>query len=379
MSRRRLIVLLFVALLAVSLVVAPALAQEEGEGGEGGEGGSGITSIFVFISGAALLVYSAEKLIGYLVESASGLGISAFVLAIIFTGIEFDDIALGVALGLEGLSGVALGIVFGTALSLSGVTLALACIFTPTEVDIPNDYIVLFAVSPLVILPFVFLLGGSTLTTVGSIILIALFVLFVIYVGYRERATNQPVIRNPEVREMMDGGMEPSAAADVPFARERDLPGIATIGLAVLALAGLVIGAATTGMGAEGIIGAYGIEGTVFGATLATAVLTIEDIVLTVEPVRKGAPEIGVGNVIGSIIFSVTGKLGVIGLAGSIALTSGEALTWHFPALVVLTVLAAYFIYTERLRPWQGYLLLGLYIAYWVVSYFLLNFLPAEA
>jgi cation:H+ antiporter len=375
MARRKLIVLLFVALLAVSLVAAPALAQE-GEG-EGGEGGSGITSIFVFISGAALLVYSAEKLIGYLVESASGLGVSAFVLAIIFTGIEFDDIALGVALGLEGLSGVALGIVFGTALSLSGVTLALACIFTPTEVDIPNDYIVLFAVSPLVILPFVFFLQGGTLTTIGSIILIALFVLFVIYVAYRERATGQPVIRNSEVREMMDGGMEPSAAADVPFARERDLPGIAGIGLAILALIGLVIGAATTGMGAEGIIGAYGIEGTVFGATLATAVLTIEDIVLTVEPVRKGAPEIGVGNVIGSIIFSVTGKLGVIGLAGSIAI-SGYDLTWHFGALLVLTILAAYFIYTERLRPWQGYVLLGLYVAYWVISYFFIGVLPAE-
>lgn len=371
---RKLVVLLFIALLAVSLVATPALAQEEGEGGEGS---SGITSIFVFISGAALLVYSAEKLIGYLVESASGLGVSAFVLAIIFTGIEFDDIALGVALGLEGLSGVALGIVFGTALSLSGVTLALACIFTPTKVDIPNDYIVLFAVSPLVILPFVFFFQGGTLTTIGSVILIALFVLFIIYVAFRERTTGQPVIRNPEVREIMDGGVEPSAAADMPFAKERNLSGIAGISLAILALIGLVIGAATTGMGAEGIIGAYGIEGTIFGATLATAVLTIEDIVLTVEPIRKGAPEIGVGNVIGSVIFSVTGKLGVIGLAGSIAI-SGTALTWHFPALLVLTVLAAYFIYTERLRLWQGCVLLILYIAYWVVSYFFIGVLPVE-
>lgn len=373
MSRRKLVVLVFVVLLAVSLVATPALAQE-GEGGEGGEGGSGLTSIFIFISGAALLVYSAEKLVGYLAESARGLGVSAFVLAIIFTGIEFDDIALGVVLGLEGLSGVALGLVFGTALSLSGVTLALACILTPTEVDIPNDYLVLFALSPLVILPFVFFLQGGTLTTVGSIVLIALFVLFIIYVYYQERANDRPVIGSVELQT--DGGVE-QRSSDIPFATGRDLPGWAGIVLAILSLAGLVIGAATTATGAEGIITTYGLEGTIFGATIATAILTVEDIVLTVEPIRKGAPDIGVGNVIGSIVFSVTGKLGIIGLAGSIAI-SGLALTWHFPALLVLTILAAIFIYTGRLRPWQGYTLLGLYIAYWVVSFFFLDFLPAE-
>lgn len=37
--------------------------------------------------------------------------------------------------------------------------------------------------------------------------------------------------------------------------------------------------------------------------------LSIEDVVLTVAPIRKGAPEIGIGNAIGSIVFSVTGKL----------------------------------------------------------------------
>jgi cation:H+ antiporter len=376
MSRRTFVILLFVVLIVIS-VAGPALAQE-GEGGEAdGEGSSGISSIFIFISGATLLVYSAEKLIGYLVEAASGLKISVFLLAIIFTGIEFDDIFLGVALGLEGMSGVALGIVFGTALSLSGVTLAVACILTPTEVDIPGDYLVLFAVSPFVILPFVFFLEGGSLTTLGSVILIGLFLLFIAYITYRESRDGRQVFRNAEMQEIVDGGIERPLSADVPFATERNLPGVAGLGLAIVALIGLVIGAATTGMGAEGIVQSYGIEGTIFGATIVTAVLTIEDIVLTVEPVRRGAPEIGVGNVIGSVIFSVTGKLGVIGLAGSIAI-SGYALTFHLPALIILTVLAAYFVYMERLKPWHGYVLFGLYITYWIVSYFIIDVLPAE-
>ena len=85
-----------------------------------------MTSVFVFVSGATLLVLSAEKLITHLVGAASGLRIPLFLLAVVFTGVEFDDIALGVGLNLEDLSGVALGVVFGTALSFTGVVLAVA-------------------------------------------------------------------------------------------------------------------------------------------------------------------------------------------------------------------------------------------------------------
>lgn len=87
-------------------------------------------SILIFVVGAALLVYCAEKLIFYLVGAAAGLHISVFLLAIVFTGIEFDDVALGVALNLEDLDGVALGTVFGTAISMTGVVLALAAIIS---------------------------------------------------------------------------------------------------------------------------------------------------------------------------------------------------------------------------------------------------------
>ena len=108
-----------------------------------------MTSIFIFISGATLLVYSAERLIGSLVGISRGLAISVFLLAIIFTGIEFDDIVLGIALNLEDDQDVALGLVIGTAVSFSGIVLALGAILTPTTFSIPREYIVVFALAPL--------------------------------------------------------------------------------------------------------------------------------------------------------------------------------------------------------------------------------------
>jgi cation:H+ antiporter len=313
-------------------------------------------SVFIFISGAALLIYSAEKLIDQLVTIARGLRISLFLLAVVFTGIEFDDIFLGVALNVENLGDVALGTVFGTALSLVGIVLALAAILTPTKVRVPRDYLVIFAFAPLAMIVFAL----TPLGPVDGIVLLGLFVLFIGYVAVREPRREKPVFRDTEV-----------------FENSGKRSGWTAIGLAVLAVCGLIVGSATVGIGTGGILEAYGLDGTLFGATIATLVLTVEDVFLTVEPVRKGAPEIGVGNVIGSVVFSVTGKLGIILLTGG--LTVGRyVLSWHLPVLVVLTGVAAVFLSTGQLRRWHGWVLLGLYVAYWAVSYGVFDGIPTE-
>jgi cation:H+ antiporter len=354
-----------------------------------------MTSMLIFIVGAALLIYSAEKLIVYVVGAAAGLRISVFLLAIVFTGIEFDDVALGVALNVEDLSGVALGTVFGTAISMTGVVLALAAIISPTRVNVQREYIALYVAAPLAIIPFI--LAGP-LTPVHGTVLLLLFVLFITYVASRELKRSTPVFRNAEILEKIEvsgsgaptvvtsGEHEPTDgptnrppfAVMTPFSKARQIPGWVAIGLALVALIGLIAGAATTSVGTEGILEDYGIEGALFGATIATLVLTLEDVLLTVGPSRKGAPEIGVGNVIGSVVFGVTGKLGIILLAGSIVVDD-NVFSWHLPVLVVMTSLSAYFLYTGRLRRWHGFVLLALYVAYWVVSFTVFGEAPVEA
>jgi cation:H+ antiporter len=348
-----------------------------------------MTSVLIFAAGAALLIYSAEKLIVYLVGAASGLRVSVFLLAIVFTGIEFDDVAFGVVLNIDDLGEVALGTVFGTAIAMTGIVLALAAIITPTKVNIPRSYIALFAVSPLAMIPFILL---GPLTAVHGVILVLLFVGFIGYVASRELRSSTPVFRNAEILEKIEvgGGARPVAGTDrptdkppfavtVPFTKDRPLPGWAGIGLAVVTLVGLVAGAATMSLGTAGILSDYAIGGTLFGATIATLVLTIEDVFLTVEPTRRGAPEIGVGNVIGSVVFGVTAKVGIILLAGGSIDVDDDVLSWHLPVLVVMTGLSAYFIHTGQLRRWHGFVLLALYVAYWVISFTVLGEAPVEA
>jgi cation:H+ antiporter len=349
-----------------------------------------VTSILIFTAGSALLIYSAEKLITYLVGAARGLAISLFLLAILFTGIEFDDLVFGVVLNLEGLEEVALGVIFGTVISLTGLVLAIAALVAPSPVEIPKDYIALFAVAPLVLVVPALL---GELSVVTGIVLILLFVAFVGYIAYRESRRAVPTFRSTEVLERMDsrelaaagvgGGGGRGAAdlyetGDVGRAPSNDRPGWVLLLLALLALIGLVVGAWAMTEGTEGILEDFAISGTVFGATIATLVLSLEDIFLTAEPARRGAPAIGIGNIIGSVVFSVTAKVGIIALIGGALLITPEFFSWHLPALVVINAFAAYALFSGHLRRWHGAALLVGYIAYWAISFSVFGLIPVD-
>ncbi|MDL5156639.1 sodium:calcium antiporter [Actinomycetospora termitidis] len=359
-------------------------------------------SILLFVIGIAVLVFSAEKLIGYLVGVASRWAISLFLIAVLFTGIEFDDLAFGIALNLEDLSNVALGTVIGTTVAMTGVVLAISAIIAPTVVDVPKDYLALFVLAPILMLAFA--LTGF-LTVAAGVVLVLLFVAFVAYIGYREYAARRPVFRNAEVYEQFekvgagvggngggsvalddprqpDGGrsftLPPDLRLDEGFLKARThSPGVG-LGLAVLALIGLVIGAVAAGQATEGVIETLGIEGTVFGVTIATLALSLEDIFLTAEPQRRGAPEIAVANVVGSVVFSVTGKLGIILLTGGAIAVDEDVLAWHLPVLIVMTAIAAGFLATGRLRRWHGIVLLAFYVVYFVASLVFFGGVPLD-
>jgi cation:H+ antiporter len=241
------------------------------------------------------------------------------------------------------------------------------------------------------------LLGG--LGIVSGIVLTGLFVLFVGYIAYRESRRAVPTFRSAEVLEAADspelvgaaagtagGGGRPGGhgggslyeTGDLGRAKANDRPGWVLLLLALLALIGLVAGAWAMSEGTEGILEDFAISGTVFGATIATVVLSLEDIFLTVEPSRRGAPAIGVGNIIGSVVFSVTAKVGIIALVGGTLLITPEIFNWHLPALVVINGFAAYALFTGHLRRWHGVVLLAGYVAYWVISFSVFGLVPVE-
>jgi cation:H+ antiporter len=96
---------------------------------------------------------------------------------------------------------------------------------------------------------------------------------------------------------------------------------------------------------------------------------------LAIEPVRRGVPEIGIGNVIGSVLFSLTGNIGVIMLVSELKLSS-SVLTFHLPVIIVVTALTAYFFHQDRLKRWHGLVLGGCYVAYWLIALIVFGGVP---
>lgn len=342
----------------------------------------------VLVVGAVVLTYSIEKLISYLTRAALGLGVSIFALAIVFTGLEFDDTVVALVFGAGDLEQVALGTALGTALAITGITLAVAAIYRPFPVDVPRDYLLLLVVSPLVLVPFVL---AETLTLGHGLVLTGVFVALFGYIVVREIQRDVPVFRDSEIAERIeaDGGMpidelgiqdvdNRAVLEEIPedqFVADRPYEGLFWLGLAVVALVGVMAGATLLETGSQVIIESWGIEETVFGATVLTLVLTVENLLLTIEPVRRGIPEIGIGHVIGSVIFSVTANVGVITFVADVTIPR-DVLLFHLPAVVLLTAVSAAFVSSGRLRRRHGYVLLGLYVAYWLVSLLVFGGVP---
>lgn len=335
-------------------------------------------AFFVLLGGVIVLTAAVEKLISYLTRAALGLRMSLFTLAILFTGFEFDDTILALVLSAGGLEKVALGTALGTGLAIIGVTLALAAIVRPFPVELPTDYVVLFASAPLLLVPFILM---GTLTVLHGLLLLGAFVSMFGYVVLRERQRDAPVFHSSELGQGIraDGGVAaPESISTIPEDRlvgTRSNAGWIWIAFAVVALVGVVFGAMLLEAGSEVIVEELEIEQTLFGATILTAILTFEDVLLTLEPVRRGVPEIGIGNVIGSVLFSVTGNVGVIMLLSELSIAP-SVLTFHLPAVVLVTAIAAYFIHGNELKRWHGCLLGVLYVAYWLVAILVFGGVP---
>src|SRR3712207_5527028 len=164
-----------------------------------------------------------------------------------------------------------------------------------SQVDIPRDYLVLFAAAPLVMVA-VTLAGPLTVT--DGLLLLGLFVLFVTYVAARELRRSIAVFRDVEVYEAAvaedgdDAGSRRGAGTDVrqappvgagartgaertqqvvedaPRTEERDLPGWSHLGLAAGAPAGLAVGAGTGSNRTEGVLVGDGVEGAGVGGKI---------------------------------------------------------------------------------------------------------------
>lgn len=312
-----------------------------------------VVALVLFFVGVGLVVVSVETFVETVSEGALALGVSAFFLTVVLAGTDLENAILGLAAVVQDLPGLALGTVFGEALFVLGVGVGLAGVFTPFETTVPRTYLLLAALSPALL---ILLAADGTLSRLDGVILTLAFLPLVGAVYVLELGSDTRYLSAEEVEEVL----EEDGDDDV----DREWLKVVVV---LLAVAGMTVGSELAVRGARDLLAVVGLTGLAFGATVMSFVASIEELFLTVEPIRQGRPHLGVGNVLGSVLFFVTANAGLIAIVGPIP-TGGTVVTVHWPFLIVALGLVVGMLYRGRVGRAEGVLLLAVYVGYWAAN-----------
>ncbi len=114
-----------------------------------------------------------------------------------------------------------------------------------------------------------------------------------------------------------------------------------------------------------------GVPDDVIAATLVAFGTSLPELVTAISAIRKGHPEITVGNIVGADVLNILFVIGAAAAATPLTIPSNFFL-FHFPAMLIILISFRLFISMNKsgsFRRWQGGWLLGAYSLYIVLQY----------
>lgn len=302
-----------------------------------------LLAIPAFVLGLWLMIEGAEKFTDGLLTTAVRFGVSAFALGYVFSGIDLENLAVGTAGAVEGLSGISMGTVIGSAIFLLTFAVGATAVLAPLSVTVPNRLLALTLLSPL---PIALLGLDNELSRLDGGVLFGLSLLLIGYVLWTSR--RQTLYQPKEIEE---------AGEEQARSRWR-------APLLMMAGAGaILIGAGLFNWSVRQILSSLGWGDTLFGMLVVAAAVSFEEVPRMVIPAKRGYAELSVGNIIGTVMFFVLFNAGIIALIHPLTLDA-SVLGFYWPAMMVVLGLMSILLWRRRIGRGAGILLLITYIAY---------------
>jgi cation:H+ antiporter len=114
-----------------------------------------------------------------------------------------------------------------------------------------------------------------------------------------------------------------------------------------------------------------GVPDDVIAATMVALGTSLPELMTAIASVRKGHPEIMVGNVVGADVLNCLFVIGAAAAARPLAVPV-NFYEFHFPAMLLILYSFRLFIFKNkdgRFRRWQGVWLFGIYLIYLILQY----------
>jgi cation:H+ antiporter len=299
-------------------------------------------AIGALLLGVVVVVWSTDRLLAGMVGLATLLRLAPFAIAGIFSGLEAENVAVGLVAAHACVPDLALGTVFGGGVFIVCVALGFGAVLFPLRVQLPAGVLLAFAVTP--VLAGIALIGSSTPRAAGIVLLAA----FALGLGC--------VVITSRTHRFLDSD-------EVFEAVERPRRWWTPLLLTLVGIGAITIGAELVTFGAERMISRFALPAALVGMVLTPAAIELEEIIRQAIPARQGHPDVSAGNLVGTVLYFVLFNLGLIALAAPVQVSSlTRILDWPF--LVASTWVATLFLWRGGVSRAQGAVLLALYGVY---------------
>jgi cation:H+ antiporter len=294
-----------------------------------------VLSLLVLAAGVALVVAGAELFFDGLLATASRLRVSAFVLTVVVSGFELENLAAGIAADVRGFPNAAAGTFLGGTTFLALGVAGLAAAVRPLTRPLPRVTLAWAASAPL---PLLGLGLDGRLSRLDGGVLVAWFAAALFAIARTGAA---------------------AVAESAPRASRRFAVARMVAGLAVLSGGGELVGE-----GLRRVVSNLGVSETLLGNTAIAASVEAEEVGRVAVPARAGRGDIALGNVVGTIAHFAAFNAGVIALVEPLELDRASRYL-HLPvAAASPLVLAVVVDRGHGLSRSAGLSLLALYAAY---------------
>jgi cation:H+ antiporter len=295
---------------------------------------STLAALVLLAGGLVLIVAGAELLLDGLLGAAARLGVSAFAVTVLVSGLELENLAAGIAANARGLPGAAAGTFLGGTTFLALGVAGIAALLAPIRSGLTGSALLWTAAAPL---PLAILAADGQLSRLDGAILVLWFGVAILGLARSGRVALEP---------------EQERRRRWPFAA-------LLAGLAVLTVGGDLLA-----RGLKGAIERLGVSQTVLGNTLVAASVEAEEVGRVVVPTRGGRGDLGLANVTATIAHFSALNAGVIALVKPLAINEPSR-ALHLPAAVAATwILCLAIRLSNGLRRRDGAVFLLLYAAY---------------
>jgi cation:H+ antiporter len=300
---------------------------------------SGAVGVILLLGGLVVVVFAADLFVDGLLAVALALGIAPFVLSVALSGFETENLAAGIAANAKGLPGAAAGTFLGGVTFLAFGVAGLGGLIAPIRVELPIRFAVWTAISPLPL--FAFAVDGHLSRLEGGLLVVWSIVALI---GLAQSG-----------RDLL---------GDEDDDEHVRLPGLRLLaGLALLTGGGWLIG-----QGLRTTVRQLGVPATLLGNTALAAAVEAEELARFAVPARRGRPEIGLGNIAGTVVHFAALNAGIIAIVKPLAF-GGDTTRFYLPVAVASpAILAAVLVVRKQLGRIEGAVLTGLYAAYVAVA-----------